>query len=163
NDIDRKLHSKTAKSISRPMPAKTRGRVWVTRRGVKVDRIASAWFIRKFIDPAAKFLFVDPANYTPQQHHLPFAMFEEEFPHENDMCNFEVLVRWSGRNDAGLTAVAEVVHDIDLKDGRYQRNEAAGIRPLIEGIALRLTDDMKRIEEGSAIFESLYARFRSGL
>ena len=163
NEIDRKLHAKTTNPIARPLPTKIKGRVWVTRRGVKVDRIASAWFIRRFVDPAAKFLFVDPASYIPQPDHLRFDMFEGEFTHENDMCTFEVLVRWSGLNDAGLAGVAEVVHDIDLKDGRYQRNEAAGIRPLIEGIALRLADDMKRIEEGSAIFESLYARFRRGL
>ena len=115
NEIDGKLHAKTTKPISRPLPTQIKGRIWVTRRGVKVDRIASAWFIRRFVDPAAKFLFVDPASYTPQPDHLRFDMFEGEFTHENDMCTFEVLVRWSGLSDAGLNGVAEVVHDIDLK------------------------------------------------
>jgi hypothetical protein len=161
NSIDRILHDPSKVSFSKPALAEVKGRTWVTRRGVKVDRIASAWLIRRCIDPAAQFLFVDPANYSHGTGEIRFDMFEGEFTHDGDLCTFEVLLGWSANDDPALRRVAEVVHDIDLKDGKYQRPEAAGIASVIEGIALRHSDDSRRLEEGATLFEALYTRART--
>jgi hypothetical protein len=137
------------------------GRTWVTRKGIKVDRIGSGWLIRRFIDPAARFVFVDPQQYRHTERELRFDMFEGEFTHQGEMCTFEVLLRFFGLEDKALQAVAEVVHDIDLKDSRFQRSEAGGLAPLIEGIALLYAEDVRRLEEGGKLFEALYARFQT--
>jgi hypothetical protein len=134
-------------------------RAWVTRQGVKVDRIASAWLIRRWLDPAARFRFVDPSAYRHTEGELRFDMFEGEFTHQGDLCTFEVLLRTLGREDAALAAVAEVVHDIDLKESKFGRPETPGVASLIEGIAARHADDARRIEAGSTIFDALYAQF----
>jgi hypothetical protein len=135
-----------------------KGRTWVTRRGVKVDRMSSAWLIRRFIDPAAKFRFVDPQAYKHGADEIRFDMFEGEFTHEGDQCTFEVLLRRFEIADPALAAIAEVIHDIDLKEAKFGRPETAGIDVLIQGIAARHADDAARIEEGATLFEALYAR-----
>jgi hypothetical protein len=159
--IDRLLHSPPRHPAAKTLLADLKGRTWVTRSGIMVDRIASAWLIRRFLDPAAQFMFVRPEEHAHKDTEIRFDMFDGEFTHEGDLCTFEVLLAKSGNNDPALQAVAEVVHDIDLKDGKYQRPEVLGIAPLIEGIALRHTDDMRRLEEGATLFEALYVRFRS--
>jgi len=123
-----------------------------------VDRIASAWLIRRFIDPAARFRFVDPQSYQHSPQEIRFDMFEGEFTHDGDLCTFEVLLRRLALEDPALTPIAEMVHDIDLKDHKFERPETAGIDGLIQGIAARHTDDAQRIEEGSTVFDALYAR-----
>jgi hypothetical protein len=138
-----------------------KARTWVTRKGVKVDRIGSAWLIRRFIDPDAKFVFVDPENYRHDGPEIRFDMFEGEFTHRGDLCTFEVLVRLLGERDSALNAVAEVVHDIDLKESKYERPETAGIGVLIDGIGVRHADDLRRVQEGSIIFEALYAQMQT--
>ncbi|HJV97069.1 MAG TPA: chromate resistance protein ChrB domain-containing protein, partial [Albitalea sp.] len=135
-------------------------RVWVTRQGVHVDRIACAWLIRRFIDERATFKFVPPRGYTPEPGELRFDMFEAEFTHEGDRCSFEVLLARSGLDDPALTAIAEIVHDIDLKDGKFGREEASGIKMLIAGICADTRDDNQRLIRGAAIFDDLYAVFR---
>ena len=136
------------------------GRVWVTRQGVHVDRIASAWLIRRFVDKAAKFKFVPPRGYVPEPGELRFDMFAAEFTHEGDSCSFEVLLERCGLADPGLRAIAEIVHDIDLKDSKFGREETAGVKTLISGIAMSSGDDEQRIARGAAVFEDLYAYFR---
>ena len=136
------------------------GRTWVTRTGVHVDRIASAWLIRRFVDPEAQFKFVGGQGYEPGADELRFDMFEAEFTHEGELCTFEVLLLRLGIEDAALRHVAEIVHDIDLKDARFTRPEAAGMDRLIAGIAMRHREDEVRIREGEALFESLYEYFR---
>ncbi len=144
---------------SRPSldPAQHRGRTWVTRAGIKVDRMASAWLIRKFIDPQARFKFVPAKGYRPDRGELRFDMFEAEFTHEGDLCTFEVLVRRFGLDDPALRAIAEIVHDIDVKDAKYGREEAAGIGQLVAGIAAAHADDEARLARGAALFEDLYS------
>lgn len=137
-----------------------KGHAWVTRQGVHVDRIACAWLIRRFIDERATFKFVPPRGYTPEPGELRFDMFEAEFTHEGDRCSFEVLLARSGLNDPALTAIAEIVHDIDLKDGKFGRKEASGIKMLIAGICADTRDDNQRLIRGAAIFDDLYAVFR---
>lgn len=138
-----------------------RGRVWVTRRGVKVDRIASAWLVRRFVDASARFRFVDPEGAAGREGELRFDMAGGDFTHEGDRCTFETLLARTGRTDPALASVAEVVHDIDLKDGKYGRPETAGVRQIIEGIVAGHAGDEDRLERGFALFDDLYASFRS--
>jgi hypothetical protein len=137
------------------------GHVWVTRREVHVDRIGSAWLIRHFIDPDATFKFVPAKGYKPRRGELRFDMFEAEFTHEGDRCTFEVLLQRSGLKDSALTAIGEIVHDIDLKDGKFARAEAGGIAALVDGLAQADISDQDRIERGAQIFDNLYALFSS--
>jgi hypothetical protein len=134
-------------------------RVWVTRQGVQVDRIASAWLIRRFIDPGARFKFVPGTGYAPQADELRFDMFEGEFTHIGDRCTFEVLIGHVNAGDAALAAIGEIIHDIDLKDGKYGRAEAAGVRSLIAGIAASSSDDADRIARGTVLLDDLYRSF----
>jgi hypothetical protein len=133
------------------------GRTWVTRTGIKVDRMASAWLIRKLIDPKARFKFVPAKGYQPAARELRFDMFDAEFTHDGDLCTFEVLLRSFGLDDPGLRHLAEIVHDIDLKDGKYGREEAAGVGQLVAGIAAAHPDDEERLARGVALFDDLYA------
>jgi hypothetical protein len=135
------------------------GRVWVTRIGVHVDRIGCAWLVRRFIDKNASFKFVPPKGYEPEPNELRFDMFDAEFTHEGDRCSFEVLMTRAGLDDPALTAIAEIVHDIDLKDEKFGREEAPGIKTLINGICADTRDDDERLERGGAIFDNLYAVF----
>jgi hypothetical protein len=138
-----------------------RGRTWVTRQGVFVDRIASAWLIRRRIDPEARFAFVPPQGYVPKPRQLRFDMFEAEFTHEGDRCTFETLVaRFGLRADVALRAVAEIVHDIDVKDAKYGRAEAPGVERLLAGIAATYPSDEDRLQHGAAVFDALYEAFR---
>lgn len=134
-------------------------RTWVTRQRVHVDRLASAWLIRRFIDLEARFKFVEPKGYTPNRDELRFDMFHGEFTHEGDRCTFETLLERFGLDDPALNVIAEIVHDVDLKDGKFGRDEVAGVERLITGIALAHDDDAVRIERGSAVFDDLYAAF----
>ena len=135
-------------------------RVWVTRQGVYVDRIASAWLIRRFIDPDARFRFVRAKGHIPQDDELRFDMFEAEFTHEGDRCTFEVLLTRLDLNDKALTAIAEIVHDIDLKDTKFGREETGGIAHLITGLCQSSKDDAQRLARGAAVFDDLYEYFR---
>src|SRR5215468_3178057 len=96
--------------------AALRGRVWVTRKGIHVDRIASAWLIRRFIDPDAELKLVPSRGYQAAPGELRFDMFDAEFTHDGDLCTFEVLLRDFGLRGPGLSAIAEIVHDVDLKE-----------------------------------------------
>jgi hypothetical protein len=136
--------------------AALRNRVWVTRQGVHVDRIASAWLIKRFIDPDATFKFVPGQTYIPQPGEIRFDMFEAEFSHEGDCCTFEVLLSRLGLVDPALTTIAEIVHDIDLKDCKFGREATPGIAHLIAGLAMTTDDDSQRIERGAVMLDSLY-------
>jgi hypothetical protein len=122
-----------------------------------VDRIATAWLIRRFVDPAATFRYVDQDRYQHQAGEIRFDMFEGEFTHEGGLCTFEALLRYVGRRDPALDALAEIIHDIDLKDEKYQRPETAGVAAMISGIAALHSADERRIEEGARLFEATYA------
>ena len=144
-----------------PQPARA---VWVTRLNVFVDRIASAWLIRRFIDRDARFKFVPAAGYVPLPGEIRFDMFGGEYGHEGDNCTFETLVRrFELESDPGLRQIAEIVHDLDLRDEKYGRPEAAGVLALLQGITTRYASDAERIEQGRRIFDQLYSSFaRSG-
>jgi hypothetical protein len=138
-----------------------RGHTWVTRRDVYVDRIASAWLIRRFIDPKAKFKFTDSKSYQPKAGEVRFDMFEAEYTHEGDRCTFETLLERAGIRDRGLRAIAEIVHDIDCKDAKFGREEAPGVAALLRGLVRAHSDDATRLDRGGLAFDDLYASLRS--
>ena len=131
-----------------------RGRTWVTRPDVHVDRIASAWLIRRFIDPKARFAFSEPKAGM-----VRFDMYEGDYTHEGDRCTFEVLADRFVPGDAALRTLGEVVHDIDLKDGKFGREDAAGIERVLAAIVRASEDDSVRVERASQLFDDLYALF----
>ena len=134
--------------------------VWVTRQGVFVDRIASAWLIRRFIDREARFKFVSPMGYHPLPGELRFDMFESEYGHEGDRCTFETLLqRFDLTGDSALQQLAEIVHDLDLRDEKFGRPEAAGMLALLQGLTARYASDSERIEHGRRVFDQLYSFF----
>jgi hypothetical protein len=142
-----------------------RGRTWVTRKNVHVDRIASAWLVRRYVDPDAIFKFVPGNGYRGELGEITYDMFEADFTHVGDACTFEVLVDRFGLKEAGLGALAEIVHDIDVKDGKFERPEAPGVAALVAGIALSERDDEARISLGGRMLDALvelYRRKRSG-
>jgi hypothetical protein len=135
-----------------------RGRTWVTRPGVKVDRMASAWFILRFIDPKARFRFAEPAS-PRLEGEIRFDMVGADFTHEKDRCTLETLVARIGLPDKGVGAIAEIVHDLDLKDGRFDRPETTGVRAMLEGLMARSADDQERIERALPLFDDLREAF----
>ena len=140
--------------------ADLKNKVWVTRANVFVDRLACAWLIRRFVDKGARFKFVSDSNYIPEPGEVRFDMFEAEFTHEGDACTFEVMIGRLGFGDPALIAVAEMVHDIDLKDGKYGRNQTEGFQALLIGLVTTHSEDQDRLAMGLDLYENLYAYFR---
>jgi hypothetical protein len=136
------------------------GLTWVTRSNVFVDRIASAWLIRRFIDPKAQFKFTKAKSYVPRKKEVRFDMFEAEYTHEGDRCTFETLLDRAGLKDRALRAIGEIVHDIDCKDAKFGREEAPGVAALMRGLARAYSDDAVRLERGAAALDDLYASLR---
>jgi hypothetical protein len=161
SSLETALRPETGTDGKEPAKDRTeyRKRVWVTRKGIHIDRMASAWLIRRFIDPDAKFKFVPARGYRPQKREIRFDMFDAEFTHEGDRCTFEVLIARLTPDVAPLRAIAEIIHDIDLKDGKFERVEAAGIDALITGICTHYKNDDERLQRGSAIFDDLFESF----
>jgi len=131
---------------------RVRGQVWVTRPDVHVDRIASAWLIKRFIDPKARFIFGEAREGA-----ISFDMYEGDYTHEGDRCTFEVLLQRFGlESDSALRAIAEMVHDVDCKDHKFARDETAGFASLIAGIVRRNGRDAARIARGAELLNDLY-------
>jgi hypothetical protein len=137
-----------------------RGATWVTRSGIHVDRMACAWLIRRFIDRDARLRFVPVKTYQHKPGELRFDMFDGEFTHEGDLCSFEVLLRSFAIADAALRMLAEIIHDIDLKDEKFGRPEKAGVEALVNGIAMAHPGDEDRLARASAVFDDLYELFK---
>jgi hypothetical protein len=142
------------------MESKPHGATWVTRTGIHVDRMASAWLIRRFIDDKARFKFVSPREYQHKRGELRFDMFDGEFTHKGDLCTFEVLLGRFKLEDAALRRLAEVVHDIDLKDDKHARPEKVGIEHLINAIAMAHPQDEVRLARASEALDDLYELFK---
>ena len=132
-----------------------RGRRWITRPRPHVDRIASAWLIRRFIDPEATFLFAAPPDFPPDA--IPFDTPGAELSHFGNDCTFETLVKRAGLRDRRLTHLAEIIHEADLRDGKFPRDEARGIDLAIRGFLAAHSDDHEVLTHGLALFEGRYA------
>lgn len=131
------------------------GRLWVTRPRPGVDRMSSAWLIRRFIDPQARFGFIADRDAAPKES-LPFDMFGVEFTHQGDRCTFEMLIHLFAIESAAATRIAAIVHDLDLKDGKFGAPEAPAIGTVIDGLQLLHADDDRLLAEGMNLFEALY-------
>jgi len=135
------------------------GRTWVTRRGVHVDRMASAWLIRRYLDPSPHFKFVPPRGYRAEPGELRFDMQPAEYTHEGELCTFQVLLKRFGLADPALAAIGEVVRDIDYKDGKHGRPETAGIAALVQSIAEAELTDAVRLERAAPVFDGLLSHY----
>jgi hypothetical protein len=155
----RERSTESMKTSKKSKAGKLVGRRWVTRRGVKVDRISSAWFVRRFIDPKAPFRFIDPTTEKPRAGEIGFDMVGGDFTHEGDRCTFEGLIRATGVRDRALEPIAEIVHDLDVKDGKYGRPEVPGVERLLAGLFSLHADDKSRLDRGFALFDELYGSF----
>ncbi len=161
----RQIEEKIA-AITEPDPARAphkksrdyAGRVWATRPRPGVDRMASAWLIARFIDPKARFVFASSPDAAPRGA-LPFDMFGVEFSHQGERCTFETLCAMFGIDDPAVERVGAIVHDLDLKDERYQAPETPTIGAVIEGLQLSIADDAALLAQGRTLFESLYRAF----
>jgi hypothetical protein len=147
----------------RPAPggsgaAQYKGRLWVTRPRPGVDRMSSAWLIRRFVDTTASFAFVTDARNAPADA-VPFDMYGTGFGHEGDRCTFETLVARFGVDDRAVARLSEVVHDLDLKDGKFAAPEAVTLGAAIEGLQMSCGDDHQLLEQGIILFEAIYRSF----
>lgn len=134
------------------------GKVWVTRPKPFVDRMASAWLIRRFIDSQARFEFLEKGRISNEiLNGVSFDLPGGDFSHEQDRCTFEVLLEYFGFRSRPLRQIAEVVHELDLKDGKFVSPQASGVESILLGIRKGVGDDLEALEEGITIFERLYA------
>lgn len=137
-------------------PAKYQGQRWVTRRNLHIDRLASAWLIKQFIDKRPRFYFV--ADGETVDGAISFDMFGAEFSHRGEDSTFETMLKQFGLTESkALREMAEIVHDIDLKDNKFNRLEAAGLNAIIQGLSKVLNDDRKLLQQTSIVFDGLYA------
>ncbi len=136
-----------------------KGRRWVTRPRPGIDRMASAWLIRRFIDPRARFVFADSA--PAGRRIVSFDMAGATFGHTEHGCTFETLAATFGLRSKALDRIARIVHDVDLKDARYSPAEAPAFGPLVEGLRRTSDDDAELLERGIMLFEALHAGFSS--
>jgi hypothetical protein len=127
---------------------------WVTRPRPGVDRMSSAWLIRKFIDTGAKFVFAEKPDSAPDA--VPFDMFGVKFSHEGNSCTFETLVRRFGIRSPAVERIGQIVHDLDLKEERYELPETIAVGRLVEGLRLLHQDDQELLNQGMELFEALY-------
>ena len=131
-----------------------RRRRWVTRPRPHIDRIASAWLIKRFIDPDAEFLFAPPAEFPADA--VPFDAPGVELSHHGEDCTFETLVKRARLKDRRLARLAEIVHEADLRDGKYPHEEARGIDVAIRALLAASPDDHQVLAQGMALCEGLY-------
>lgn len=133
-------------------------RIWVTRKRPFVDRMSSAWLIRKFIDKDAQFRFIHDMDMKGLEKSLvTFDMQGGEFTHIGDNCTFEVIVKAFGLKDRAARKIAEIVHELDIKDDKFSNPETKGIGDILSGIRATAKEDVDALEKGMAVFEMLYA------
>ncbi len=155
-EFDKKLKSPQQKSLeSAKKFVVPKNAVWVTRKDPYIDRLASAWLIKRHIDKNAEILFVDIDKYTHKPQHVRFDVFNGEFAHVGDLCTFENLVQHFKIKSSAINALAQVVHDLDIQDGKFDRAETPGIRMALEGIIHGYKDDHERLEAAMSLLDSL--------
>jgi hypothetical protein len=149
--------SKSNKSKSTPLlkVQAFQGKTWLTRPRPEIDRVGSAWLIRKFIDPQATFVFAKNPKDYPQA--IPYDVMDVEFTHHGEDCTFETLVKRFGLHDKTILKIAEMIHDADLEDGKFQRTECVGLDALFKGWAIMGITDDELIKRGADCFEALYS------
>jgi hypothetical protein len=159
-DLNSRLDGAGTDSAGPEAAGDLKGRIWVTRQNVFVDRIAGAWLVKRFVDEAAAFKFVPSSRYAPQPDEIRYDMSDAEYTHEGDRCTFEVMLDRFGMKAPALISIAEVVHDIDLKDDKFGRPEAPGLRALLSGVVAACPGDQERLQRGAVLFDALYEFFK---
>jgi hypothetical protein len=155
-----------AQPLDRPLaaerldPAPFQKRTWVTRPRPGVDRCASAWLIRRFIDPKATFAFGTEAATASRR--IPFDMYDAGFRHEGRRCTFEVLQHRFGLDDPTVQRIGEIVHDIDLKEDAFRAPQTPTVAALVEGLRASFADDQELLRHGVALFQALYEGLKAG-
>jgi hypothetical protein len=137
--------------------AELRGLTWVTRPDVYVDRIATAWLVRRFVDPGARFRFSAKPVGRRRAGEITFDLADGDLTHEGGRCTYQVLLDRLGLTDGALRTIGEIVADIDLKETRYGHPETAGIERLLNGVVARHARDLDRLERGGELFDALHA------
>jgi hypothetical protein len=138
-----------------------RRRVWVTRPRPGIDRMGSAWLIKRFIDPEARFGFVERPPTAADA--VPFDMFGVEFTHQGEWCTLETLAHTFAITDSAVERLAAIVHDLDLKDGKFGAPEAGTVGALVEGLQALFPDDHLLLDNGMTMFEALYLAFERAM
>jgi len=133
-------------------------RTWVTRPRPEIDRVSSAWLIKRFIDPAAQFVFAPQAKQTPSA--VPYDMDEGDLTHHGDNCTFETLVKRFQLRDRAVLRIAEMIHDADLEDEKFGRVEAKGLHRVFKGLARLGQKDEEILEHGFTCFDALYSEIK---
>jgi hypothetical protein len=150
-----RLSEPKRKTVPRARRADFQGRTWLTRPRPEVDRVASAWLIKTFIDPKAKFVFAPIPGAFPDA--VPYDMLDVDFSHHGEDCTFETLLKRFGLEDKALRQIAEMVHQADLEDGKFAAVEAEGIHCVLQGLARLGWSDPKILQHGFVCFDALYA------
>ena len=136
-------------------PREYRGRTWLTRPRPEIDRVGSAWLIRKFIDPRAKFIFAKTISAKTRT--VSFDMLDADFSHRGDDCTFETLLKSFEIYDKSARQIGEMIHDADLDDQKFERNECIGIDRVLKGWAREGISDQEILRRGFDCFDALYA------
>jgi hypothetical protein len=134
---------------------------WATRAGIHIDRAASAWLIKRFVDPDADFVFVTDPDDVPADA-TPFDMRGVEYGHHGADCTFETILRRHNLLDPALWRIAAIVHEADLEDDRYDAPEAPGLDVVLRGLSLTSDDDTVMALTGP-VFNGLYDYYRRAL
>ena len=139
---------------------------WVTRKQIRVNRVATAWLIRRFIDPQAEFIFVEPADVVEVQRRENAKGFDAPgatYPHKDGKgrCSFEALVDEHCSDNSVLVAMAAMVRGADFGEETNQTEESAGIRTISQGFPLVTNDDHETLEKASFLYDALYASIRA--
>lgn len=158
NDLIGPETAKHAITISLARMEDYQNKTWVTRKRPFVDRFASAWLIKQFIDKDASFSFIDEKQLDKiSKDVIPFDIRGGRFTHAGDLCTFEVLMKSFNIKDKSLKKIAEIVHELDVKDDKFRNPEARGIEHILAGIRKTAKNDSDSLEKGMAVFEMLYA------
>jgi len=155
-----KILTPRERALSQPKLAARdfQGRTWLTRPRPGIDRAGSAWLVRRFIDSKAKFVFGTEPLKHPKA--LPFDMADVELSHHGDDCTFETLVKRFGIAEKAVLRMAEMVHDADLEDEKFQRSECIGINAVLSGWARTKMSDGELLAKGIECFEGLYQQLQ---
>jgi hypothetical protein len=137
-----------------------KGRRWVTRPRPHIDRLGSAWLVKRFIDPEAEILFAPPEQFPPDA--IPFDALGAAFGHQGEDCTFETFLKRCGLRDRRLAVLAEIVHEVDLRDQKFRREEARGVDLAVRGLLARSKDDGDVLARGLELFDGLYAALSVG-
>jgi hypothetical protein len=150
--LEQSLTPPPASTITSAVLSEYQDRRWVTRPGPHVDRLACAWFIRRFINPKAAIRY----SLQPDPDEVSFDMEPADFGHQGNRCSFESMRLAFGLDDPGLRALAEIVHDIDLHEDQSGRPETHGVLAILSGWRLANPSDAELETRGVALFEALY-------